>query len=139
MSFCFVFRIGTALCHRRNEDGNVLWSIGKNNAKSMTVTNGGNAIEGRRSVGFVRLGLAKAVFFLCVGRAVVYNYSLFKTFTINNIFVNFFNIWRKFSYNFVFILFRVDIFFYNSFDSVYNKIPRFIFVFKFLNLFLCEW
>lgn len=32
----------------------------------MTVANGGNAIEDRRSVGFVRLGPAKAVFFLCV-------------------------------------------------------------------------
>ena len=41
----------------RGEDyGNVVWSVGKNNAKSMTVANGGNAIEDRRSVVFVRLG-----------------------------------------------------------------------------------
>ena len=66
--FALFFSIGTALCHRRNEDGNVLLSVGKNNAKSMTVANGGNAIEDRRSVGFVRMGLAKAVFFLCLGR-----------------------------------------------------------------------
>lgn len=38
VSFCFVFfYIGTALCNRRNEDCNVLLSVGKNNAKSMTV------------------------------------------------------------------------------------------------------
>jgi hypothetical protein len=30
----------------------------------MTVVNGGNAIEGRRRVGFVRLRLTKAVFFV---------------------------------------------------------------------------
>jgi|SRR5690606_4170627 len=66
--FALFFSFGIALCHRRNEDGNVLWSVGKNNAKSMTVANGGNAIEDRRSDVFVRLGLAKAVFFLCVGR-----------------------------------------------------------------------
>lgn len=30
-------------------------ALAKNNAKSMTVANGGNAIEDRRSVGFVRL------------------------------------------------------------------------------------
>ena len=63
--FALFFYIGTVLCHRRNEDGNVLWSAGKNNAKSMTVANGGNAIEDRRSVGLVRWGLAKAVFFFC--------------------------------------------------------------------------
>lgn len=31
-------------------------ALAKNNAKSMTVANGGNAIEDRRSVGLVRLG-----------------------------------------------------------------------------------
>jgi len=30
-------------------------ALAKNNAKSMTVANGGNAIEDRRSIGFVRL------------------------------------------------------------------------------------
>jgi hypothetical protein len=53
--FALFFSIGIALCHRRNEDGNVLWTVGKNNAKSMTVANGGNAIEDRRSISFVRL------------------------------------------------------------------------------------
>ena len=52
-------------------------ALAKNNAKSMTVANGGNAIEDRRSVGLVRLGLAKAVFFLCVGRAWGWIFNLF--------------------------------------------------------------
>ena len=57
VSFCFVFfslvqlfatagmRIAMCCC-----------ALAKNNAKSMTVANGGNAIEDRRSVGLVRLG-----------------------------------------------------------------------------------
>jgi len=68
--FALFFSIGTALCHRRNKDCNVLLSVGKNNAKSMTVANGGNAIEDRRSVGLVRLGSGLSRIFSVRGQSV---------------------------------------------------------------------
>lgn len=67
--FALFFSFGTALCHPQERGWQCAVCIGKNNAKSMTVANGGNAIADRRSVGFVRLSLAKAVFFLSVDRA----------------------------------------------------------------------
>lgn len=72
---CFL-GVGTALCHRRNEDGNVLWSVGKNNAKSMTVANGGNAIEDRRSVGLVQSALGLSRIFSWRGQGVDLEYYL---------------------------------------------------------------
>ena len=71
MSFCFVFFVLVQLfATAGTRMAMCCCTLAKNNAKSMTVANGGNAIEDRQSVGFVRLGLAKAVFFSVRGQSV---------------------------------------------------------------------
>lgn len=56
VSFCFVFlRLGQLLATAGTRMAMCCGALAKNNAKSMTVANGGNAIDDRLSVGAVRL------------------------------------------------------------------------------------
>ena len=71
VSFCFVFfALGQLFATAGTRNAMCCWALAKNNAKSMTVANGGNAIEDRLSVGFVRLGSGLSRIFSVRGQSV---------------------------------------------------------------------